>query len=92
MGGNQVRGEKSNFGGLSKYAIGEGQNQASFEAPLRDAKKLILLAGNYREHIQEVGYQVPQHSVLITPQFFMKPPSSTVIGHEQPIVLPQNSL
>ncbi len=62
------------------------------EAPLQDTHKLILLAGNYREHIREVSYRVPRAPESITPQFFMKPPSTTVIGPGQPVRLSRDSI
>jgi 2-keto-4-pentenoate hydratase/2-oxohepta-3-ene-1,7-dioic acid hydratase in catechol pathway len=65
------------------------QSKVCLDAPLRDAKKLILLAGNYREHIREVGYRVPERAESVTPQFFMKPPSTTVTGPGQPVILPR---
>jgi 2-keto-4-pentenoate hydratase/2-oxohepta-3-ene-1,7-dioic acid hydratase in catechol pathway len=63
-----------------------------FRAPLADARKLILLAGNYIEHIREVGYRIPPSAERITPQFFMKPPSTTIIGPEMPVILSRNSI
>jgi 2,4-diketo-3-deoxy-L-fuconate hydrolase len=63
-----------------------------FRAPLADARKLILLAGNYIEHIREVGYRIPPSAESITPQFFMKPPSTTIIGPETPVKLSRNSI
>jgi 2-keto-4-pentenoate hydratase/2-oxohepta-3-ene-1,7-dioic acid hydratase in catechol pathway len=74
---------------LPGFEIGTGKGDVTLEAPLRDAHKLILLAGNYREHIREVGFKVPQKSEAVTPQFFMKPPSTTVIGPGQSIILPR---
>ena len=82
------KGDVEKTGLVALKAIGE-QDEVSLEAPLREAKKFILLAGNYREHIREVGYQVPERAESITPQFFMKPPSTTLIGHRQPIILPR---
>jgi len=73
---------------LPLYPVGE----VTLDAPLRNTHKLILLAGNYREHIREAGFRVPESSERITPQFFMKPPSTTVIGPGQPICLPRNGV
>ncbi len=50
-----------------------------FRAPLARPGKLICLAGNYREHIAESGFAVPEQSAVITPQLFLKP-SSSIIG------------
>ncbi len=65
--------------------VGSGTDESLLDAPLRDAKKLILLAGNYRGHIKEVGFRVPDVPESVTPQFFMKPPSTTLIGPGDPI-------
>ncbi|GIX05625.1 MAG: 2-hydroxyhepta-2,4-diene-1,7-dioate isomerase [Candidatus Poribacteria bacterium] len=51
--------------------------------------KLFCLAGNYAEHIQEGGGEVLQKAET-TPRVFMKPPSTTVIGHGDPIVIPRH--
>jgi 2-keto-4-pentenoate hydratase/2-oxohepta-3-ene-1,7-dioic acid hydratase in catechol pathway len=67
-------------------------DQLNLQAPLRDTKKLILLAGNYVEHIREVGYKIPPSPHSISPQFFMKPPSTTIIDPEMDIVLPPNAI
>lgn len=64
----------------------------NLEAPLKDAHKLVLVAGNYREHIREVGYRVPEAPESVTPQFFMKPPSTTVIGPGEEIHLSRRSI
>lgn len=61
--------------------------EVRLHAPLPDPHKFILLAGNYRGHIREVGYRVPPSPEAITPQFFMKPPSTTIIGPGDPIAL-----
>lgn len=87
------KGVKSAFiSTLPGYEIGIGRGEVTLEAPLQDAHKLILVAGNYKEHIREVGYKVPQESGGVTPQFFMKPPSTTIIGPERPIILPRNGI
>ena len=68
-------------------------DQVRLRAPLFDAKKLILLAGNYAGHIREVGYKVPPSPESISPQFFMKPPSTTIIDPESQIhIAPKRDL
>ncbi len=47
--------------------------------------KIVCVGRNYREHAAELGNEVPQ-----VPLIFLKPPSS-VIGPEEPIVLPRMS-
>lgn len=77
---------------LSRRKIGTGLDEVTLDAPLLDARKLILLAGNYREHIREVGFRVPEKAESVTPQFFMKPPSTTIIGPGQAVILPRNGI
>lgn len=67
-------------------------SSTNLEAPLKDAHKLILVAGNYQEHIREVGYRVPEVLESIAPQFLMKPPSTTVIGPGEDIRLSRGSI
>jgi 2-keto-4-pentenoate hydratase/2-oxohepta-3-ene-1,7-dioic acid hydratase in catechol pathway len=47
--------------------------------------KIVCIGLNYREHIEEVGAQVPEK-----PHIFLKPPSS-LIGHGDAIVFPRNA-
>jgi 2,4-didehydro-3-deoxy-L-rhamnonate hydrolase len=61
-----------------------------YRAPLERPGKLICLAGNYREHIAESGFAVPQHSDIITPQLFLKP-ATTIIGDGDDIVIGRNN-
>lgn len=67
-------------------------SEVTILAPVPNSRKLILLAGNYRAHIREVGYRVPEDPIAITPQFFLKPPSTTLIGDEAPIKLSENAI
>ncbi|MCD6508733.1 fumarylacetoacetate hydrolase family protein [Candidatus Poribacteria bacterium] len=57
--------------------------------PITYPRKLLCLAGNYAEHIREGGGTAYDKS-KVTPRVFMKPPSTTVIGHGEPIVIPRN--
>ncbi len=83
--------EVKNLGDLEELDLLPRQ-QARLHAPLQNTRKLILLAGNYIEHIREVGYKIPPEPSAVTPQFFMKPPSTTIIGPGTPILLPQNRI
>lgn len=47
--------------------------------------KIVALGLNYRDHAEEVGMPIPQSPIL-----FIKP-STSVIGHEDPIVYPPMS-
>jgi len=58
-------------------------------APVPLPRKLLCLAGNYSQHIREGGGRVPGKERM-TPRVFMKPPSSTIIGPGQPVILPKN--
>jgi 5-carboxymethyl-2-hydroxymuconate isomerase len=44
--------------------------------------KVVCLARNYRDHIKELGNEIPEKPVL-----FIKP-SSSIIGHREPVVIP----
>jgi 2-keto-4-pentenoate hydratase/2-oxohepta-3-ene-1,7-dioic acid hydratase in catechol pathway len=56
--------------------------------PVPQARKLLALAGNYREHIREGGR--PTHEKEETyPYLFMKPPSTTLIGPGESILYPR---
>ncbi|MGQ9731155.1 MAG: fumarylacetoacetate hydrolase family protein, partial [Candidatus Zipacnadales bacterium] len=62
------------------------------EAPVPCPGKLFALAGNYAEHIMESTSKRLQgtgitESDRATPRVFMKPPSTTVIGPGDPIVI-----
>ncbi|MBM3236627.1 fumarylacetoacetate hydrolase family protein [Candidatus Poribacteria bacterium] len=71
----------------AKAVWGKGVLQAPVPCP----PKLLLLAGNYAAHIREGGGEAPEKKTT-TPRFFMKPPSITVIAHEQPIIIPPNAV
>ena len=70
-----------------KAVWGEGTLQAPVPCP----PKLLLLAGNYAEHIREGGGEAPEKQTT-TPRFFMKPSGITVTAHEQPIIIPKNAV
>jgi len=56
--------------------------------PVPQARKLLAVAQNYREHIREVGR--PTYAKEETyPYFFLKPPSTTLIGSGSPIRRPE---
>jgi 2-keto-4-pentenoate hydratase/2-oxohepta-3-ene-1,7-dioic acid hydratase in catechol pathway len=57
-------------------------------APVPQARKLLALAGNYNEHIKEGGR--PTHPKEETyPYFFLKPPSTTLIGPNDDVPFPR---
>jgi len=56
--------------------------------PVPQARKLLALAGNYQEHIREGGR--PTHAKEETyPYLFMKPPSTCLVGPEDPVPYPK---
>lgn len=54
-------------------------------APIRWPRKVICAGVNYRRHIREMGGSVPDGTWR--PFFFLKTPTTTVIGPTDPIVL-----
>jgi 2-keto-4-pentenoate hydratase/2-oxohepta-3-ene-1,7-dioic acid hydratase in catechol pathway len=54
-------------------------------APIRWPRKVVCAGINYRRHIKEMGGEVPGDDWR--PFFFLKPPTTTVIGPTDPIVL-----
>jgi len=61
-------------------------NEVSLKAPVPKPPKLLCLAGNYYGHVKETGGQVYDKG-RIHPYVFMKPPSTAVIGPEDPILV-----
>ncbi|MCL5005699.1 MAG: fumarylacetoacetate hydrolase family protein [Acidobacteria bacterium] len=57
------------------------------DAPLRDIRKLLALAGNYSQHIVESGFEDVTEAARITPQVFMKPPSTCITAPGKPIYI-----
>jgi 2-keto-4-pentenoate hydratase/2-oxohepta-3-ene-1,7-dioic acid hydratase in catechol pathway len=53
--------------------------------PITWPRKVLCAGVNYRKHIREMGGEVP--GAEWTPYFFLKPPSTTVIGPTDPIVM-----
>lgn len=58
-----------------------------FGAPIPNPRKLLLLAGNYAEHILESGRRLAEAD-QVTPRVFMKPPSTTLRGPFDAIPIP----
>jgi len=64
-------------------------------APVPNPRKLFCLAGNYLEHIAEgarkgkAGVKLVCGKKYVTPRVFMKPPSTTVCGPGDPIIVPK---
>ena len=54
-------------------------------APLRWPRKVLCAGVNYRRHMREMGVQIPAEGWR--PFFFLKAPSTTIIGPADPIVV-----
>jgi len=59
------------------------------EAPIRFPRKVVCAGANYFAHLAEMN--VPRPDPVGAPYFFLKPPTTTVIGPDDPIVLPDRS-
>jgi len=59
--------------------------EAALLAPIRFPRKVLCAGINYRKHIREMGGLEPGPSWR--PFFFMKPPTTTVVGPADPIVV-----
>jgi len=55
-------------------------------APLRYPRKVLCAGANYYAHLREMGVARPAGAV--DPYFFFKPPTTSVIGPDEPILLP----
>ncbi|MCD6350553.1 MAG: fumarylacetoacetate hydrolase family protein [Armatimonadetes bacterium] len=76
-------------------AVSLAREAVKLLAPVPKPNKVFALAGNYMEHIQESTQKKLQSSVSksdeATPRVFMKPPSVTVCGDGDPILLGPSS-
>jgi 2-keto-4-pentenoate hydratase/2-oxohepta-3-ene-1,7-dioic acid hydratase in catechol pathway len=54
-------------------------------APVRWPRKVVCAGVNYRKHVREMGGEIPAEGWK--PFFFLKPPTTTVIGPTEPITL-----
>ncbi len=67
--------------------VGLPIGRVRLRAPVRCPKKVFCLAGNYQDHIEEGGGRMVLQDRQ-TPRVFMKPPSTTVIGPGDRILIP----
>jgi 2-keto-4-pentenoate hydratase/2-oxohepta-3-ene-1,7-dioic acid hydratase in catechol pathway len=58
---------------------------ADLLAPLRYPRKVLCAGVNYRRHMREMGGEIPAGGWR--PFFFLKPPTTTVIGPADPILI-----
>ncbi|WP_300014351.1 fumarylacetoacetate hydrolase family protein [Pseudonocardia sp.] len=59
---------------------------ATLLAPLRYPRKVLCAGANYHAHLAEMGVDPPAGP--LDPYFFFKPPTTSVIGPDEEIVLP----
>jgi 2-keto-4-pentenoate hydratase/2-oxohepta-3-ene-1,7-dioic acid hydratase in catechol pathway len=60
---------------------------ATFLAPICYPRKLLLAGANYTDHVKEMGAPPPSTETH-RPFFFLKPPTVTVVGPNEPVVIP----
>ena len=58
--------------------------------PIERPNKLLLLAGNYNEHITEGGGRATERAETF-PYVFMKPPTTALVDPFKPVVIPKVS-
>jgi 2-keto-4-pentenoate hydratase/2-oxohepta-3-ene-1,7-dioic acid hydratase in catechol pathway len=69
--------------------IGPTFEKATFKSPVLYPNKLMCVAGNYIEHIKEGGNDAAkQPEFQQAPWLFIVPPSTVMIGHKEPVLLP----
>ena len=74
--------QPENLAALTQVGLAYPADQVSFLPPILRPGKILCLGLNYRKHIEELQFQIPQY-----PTFFAKY-TNTLVGHRQPIVLP----
>ncbi|MFN4261810.1 MAG: fumarylacetoacetate hydrolase family protein [Gemmataceae bacterium] len=70
--------------------LGQPLTSTKLRVPVPNPPKVILLAGNYAEHIREGGGEAPERKETF-PYFFWKPPSTTLTDPGAPIRIPKIS-
>ena len=63
-------------------------SRVKLRAPVPNPRKVFCLAGNYQDHIEESGTKKMDIQDKETPRVFMKPPTTTVIGQNDSILIP----
>ena len=79
---------ESKLGGKPNGKTSFAVNKVKLRAPVPNPRKVMCLAGNYQDHIEESGTVKMQIQDKETPRVFMKPPTSTVIGPGDKILIP----
>src|SRR5258708_4780747 len=62
---------------------------AQLTVPIRYPRKMVCAGANYFAHLAEMGIQRPAR--VGEPYFFLKPPTTTVVGPGDAIVLPDRA-
>lgn len=76
---------------LHKVFVPEtGWEKANLLVPLPRPSKILLLAGNYAEHVREGGDLAVERSETF-PYVFMKPPTTTLNDPFKPVIIPKVS-
>ena len=75
------------LGGKADGRLGHAIGKVRLKAPVPVPRKVFCLAGNYQDHIEEGGGKMAIQD-RETPRVFMKPPSTTVIGPGDSILIP----
>jgi 2-keto-4-pentenoate hydratase/2-oxohepta-3-ene-1,7-dioic acid hydratase in catechol pathway len=94
--GKSAKAASDLFQGYQKLSAGEqarlrtGLDGIRLKVPIPEPKKVILLAGNYAEHIREGGGEAPERKETF-PYYFWKPPSTTLTHPGDPIRIPKVS-
>lgn len=60
-------------------------DDAHLELPLRYPRKVLCSGANYHRHMREMKVDRPEEA---RPYFFLKPPTTALVGPGQPIVVP----
>lgn len=69
--------------------LGPAYDVAHFKSPIMYPNKLMCVAGNYIEHIKEGGNDAAkQPEFQQAPWLFIVPPSTVMVGHKEPVLLP----
>ncbi len=74
----------------SLQAFSLPRSELTLLPPMATPSKLLLLAGNYADHIRESG-EVAQERQRTFPYVFMKPPSTTLVGDRSQVHIPSIS-
>lgn len=80
----------ANGAGTMLASVAIATDKVELLRPIGRPNKLLLLAGNYNEHITEGGGQATERNETF-PYVFMKPPSTALTDPLKPIVIPKVS-